>query len=102
MNSTALSNGSALRCRSLSKSYGEVIPVDGIDLEGIALVGFGRLAFGVKVHGSVLAFSIPMLGAVAFAALGVLVAARPRSIEAVSGRMNFVMLPMWLLSGSRP
>jgi ABC-type multidrug transport system permease subunit len=35
-----------------------------------------------------------------FAGLGLLVAARSRSIEAVSGWMNLVMLPMWLLSGS--
>jgi ABC-2 type transport system permease protein len=35
-----------------------------------------------------------------FAGLGLLVAARPRTIEAVSGWMNLVMLPMWLLSGT--
>ncbi len=29
-----------------------------------------------------------------------LVAARPTTIEGVSGLMNFVMLPMWLLSGT--
>ncbi|HSM14736.1 MAG TPA: ABC transporter permease, partial [Thermoanaerobaculia bacterium] len=28
-----------------------------------------------------------------------LVAARPRTIEGVSGLMNFVMAPMWILSG---
>lgn len=28
-----------------------------------------------------------------------LVASRARSLEALSGLMNFVMLPMWLLSG---
>jgi ABC-type multidrug transport system permease subunit len=70
-------------------------------LEVAALAGFGRLVFGVTVHGSLLALSaILLLGAGTFAALGVLVAARPRTIEAVSGWMNFVMLPMWLLSGS--
>jgi len=40
------------------------------------------------------------VGALCFAGLGLLVAARPRSIEAVSGWMNLVMLPMWLLSGT--
>ena len=70
-------------------------------LEVVALVGFGRAVFGVKVHGSILALSaVLLLGAVTFAGMGVLVAARPRTIEAVSGWMNFVMLPMWLLSGS--
>jgi ABC-type multidrug transport system permease subunit len=29
-----------------------------------------------------------------------LVAARPTTIEGVSGLMNFIMLPMWLLSGT--
>jgi len=70
-------------------------------LEVAALVGFGWLVFGVKVHGSLPALAaVLLLGAVTFAGLGVLVAARPRTIEAVSGWMNFVMLPMWLFSGS--
>jgi ABC-2 type transport system permease protein len=70
-------------------------------LEVAAVVGFGWLIFGVKVQGSVLDLAgIALLGAAAFAALGLLVAARPRTIEAVSGWMNLVMLPMWLLSGT--
>ncbi|PYS93089.1 MAG: ABC transporter permease, partial [Acidobacteria bacterium] len=32
--------------------------------------------------------------------LGMLVASRARTIEAVSGLMNLVMLPMWILSGT--
>jgi ABC-type polysaccharide/polyol phosphate export permease len=35
----------------------------------------------------------------AFAGLGLLVASRAQTVEAVSGLMNFVMLPMWLCSG---
>ena len=31
--------------------------------------------------------------------IGLLVASRARTIEAVSGLMNFAMLPMWVLSG---
>jgi len=34
-----------------------------------------------------------------FAGLGILVAARVRTIEGVSGLMNLVMMPMWLASG---
>ena len=70
-------------------------------LEVAALVGFGWLMFGVGVRGSVatLAF-LTVLGAVAFAGLGLLVASRARTIEAVSGLMNVVMLPMWILSGT--
>ena len=40
-----------------------------------------------------------LLGAVAFGGLGLLVASRARTIEAVSGLLNLVMLPMWVLSG---
>ncbi len=40
-----------------------------------------------------------LLGAFAFGGVGLLVASRARTVEAVSGLMNVVMLPMWLLSG---
>jgi ABC-2 type transport system permease protein len=70
-------------------------------LEVLALVGFGWLVFGVTVQGSLLALAVVIfLGALTFLGLGLLVAARPRTVEAVSGWMNFVMLPMWLMSGS--
>ncbi len=68
--------------------------------EVLVLLVFARLAFDVRIFGSVLAvIFLIMLGAVAFSGLGLLVAARPRTLEAVSGLMNLVMLPMWLLSG---
>ena len=64
------------------------------------LVGFANLAFGVPVKGSVVVLmAIAGLGAMSFTGIGLLVAARPRTIEGVSGLMNFVMLPMWILSG---
>jgi ABC-2 type transport system permease protein len=57
--------------------------------------------FRVGVHGSVGAVAlITVLGALSFAGLGMLVASRARTIEAVSGLMNLVMLPMWILSGT--
>ena len=34
-----------------------------------------------------------------FSALGLLVSSRARTMEAASGLMNLVMLPMWILSG---
>ncbi len=72
-----------------------------LGLEVAAVVGFGRLIFDVKVHGSVFALAlVALIGAMTFAGLGLLVAARPRTVEAVSGWMNLVMLPMWLLSGT--
>lgn len=70
-------------------------------LEVAAVVGAGWALFGVAVRGSVWALAmVALLGAMAFAGLGLLVAARPRTIEGVSGWMNFVQLPMWLLSGT--
>jgi ABC-type multidrug transport system permease subunit len=68
--------------------------------EVLVLLVFARLAFGVKIHGSVAAvLFLLVLGAVTFAGLGLLIASRARTIESVSGLMNLVMLPMWLLSG---
>jgi ABC-type multidrug transport system permease subunit len=34
-----------------------------------------------------------------FAGLGLLVASRPRTVEGVSGLMNLVMMPRWILAG---
>ena len=42
---------------------------------------------------------VSLLGALAFGGLGLLIAARPRTIEGVSGLMNLVMVPMWIFSG---
>jgi ABC-type multidrug transport system permease subunit len=70
-------------------------------LEVAALVVFARLVFGVVVRGSLIDVAVcAVVGALAFSGLGLLVAARPRTVEGVSGLMNFVMLPMWLLSGT--
>jgi ABC-type multidrug transport system permease subunit len=63
-------------------------------------VGFGALAFGVPVRGSLPALLvICVLASLAFSALGLLIASRARTIEAVSGLMNLVQVPMWILSG---
>jgi ABC-type multidrug transport system permease subunit len=72
-----------------------------LTLEVAALVAFAWLVFGVAVHGSLIDVAIgSLVGALAFSGLGLLVASRPRTVEGVSGLMNFVMLPMWLLSGT--
>src|SRR5207247_2982944 len=55
-------------------------------VEVVALVGFGWLLFGVAVRGSFVSLAgITVLGAFAFAGLGVLVASRATTIESVSG-----------------
>lgn len=69
-------------------------------LEVAALVGFGFLVFDVRVHGSLLdLLAVAVVGALGFAGLGLLAASRARTVEGVSGIMNFVMLPMWIFSG---
>ena len=69
-------------------------------LEVVALLAFARIAFGVVVQGSVAAvILIALVGAVTFSGLGLLVASRARTVEGVSGLLNVVMMPMWLLSG---
>ena len=66
----------------------------------LILLVFARVAFGVVVYGGALAvFALILLGAVTFAGIGLLIASRATTIEAVSGLMNLVMLPMWILSG---
>jgi ABC-2 type transport system permease protein len=70
-------------------------------LEVAALVGFGWWVFDVGVRGSFLALAVvTLVGAFAFAGVGLLVASRAKTVEAVSGLMNLVMLPMWILSGT--
>ncbi|PWT87556.1 MAG: ABC transporter permease [Blastocatellia bacterium] len=69
--------------------------------EVAAVVVFAWLVFGFTVRGSWLSVSlITLLGGFTFSGIGLLVAARPQTIEGVSGLMNFIMLPMWLLSGT--
>ncbi len=64
------------------------------------LVGVGWLAFDVPIRGSLLLLvAVCVLGAVSFCGLGLLIGSRVRTIEGASGLGNFVMLPMWLLSG---
>lgn len=70
-------------------------------LEMIVLVVFGALAFGTYVQGSYLALALTaLLGAAAFAGLGLMVGARVDNTEVASGWMNFIQLPMWVLSGA--
>lgn len=69
--------------------------------EVAALTLFGWLVFDVHIQGSVVSLGVvALLGGAAFSSLGLLVAARPTTIEGASGWMNLVMLPMWVLSGS--
>jgi ABC-2 type transport system permease protein len=64
------------------------------------LVGFGAVLFHVPVRGSLLDLALVcLLASLSFSALGLLLASRARTIEAASGLMNIVMMPMWIASG---
>ena len=68
--------------------------------EMIMLVVAAWMIFGVQIFGSVLdLILLILLGAMQFSGVGLLVAARARTMETVSGMMNLIMLPMWTLSG---
>src|SRR5271156_6124302 len=65
-----------------------------------ALLGFGTLVFQVPLRGSWPELAgLCVLGSLSFSALGLLIASRAKTIEAASGLMNLVMMPMWILSG---
>jgi ABC-type polysaccharide/polyol phosphate export permease len=69
-------------------------------VEVLVLVGFAALVFGVPLRGSLWQLAgICVLGALGFCAIGLLIAARPKTIEGANGLMNLAMLPMWILSG---
>ena len=64
------------------------------------LVGFGALVFGVPVRGSLASLAVAsVVGAMCFAGLGLLTACRAQTVETVSGLMNLIQMPMWVLSG---
>ena len=68
--------------------------------EMIVPFGFGVLVLGMPIRGSLLDVAIVGIsGALAFGAIGLLMATRARTIEAMSGMLNLAMLPMWILSG---
>jgi len=69
-------------------------------IELVLLLGFGVLVFHMHVAGSWTSILfISTLGALCFGGVGLLTASRAQKIETVSGLINLVMMPMWILSG---
>jgi ABC-2 type transport system permease protein len=65
-----------------------------------AVLGFGIFVFGVPVRGALGTLAVLcVVGSMSFGALGLLIASRVQTIEAASGLMNLVMMPMWIMSG---
>ena len=71
-----------------------------LPVEVVIPIIFGSLAFGVPMRGRwVSLVVVALVGSMCFSAIGVLVASRARTIEALSGIMNLVIMPMWVVSG---
>jgi len=69
-------------------------------IEVIVFLGFAAVAFGVPFRGSLWQLGLLcILISLSFSALGLLTASRAKTMEAASGLMILVMLPMWILSG---
>ena len=68
--------------------------------EVILLLLFAYFIFDVKIQGSVLLVLLCIfIGGLTFSGIGLLVGCRAKTLEAASGLMNLVMLPMWVLCG---
>ena len=69
-------------------------------VEVSVIAAFGHFVFGVPMRGSLGVFlAVCLMGTFAFGALGLLIASRAKTVEAASGMMNLVMVPMWVASG---
>jgi ABC-type multidrug transport system permease subunit len=69
--------------------------------EMFALLLVGRLVFGVPINGDPLTLAlIILIGSAAFDGIGLLLASRTEKTETISGLLNLVMMPMYLLSGT--
>jgi ABC-type multidrug transport system permease subunit len=69
--------------------------------EMLLLLLAGWLLFGVTVRGSVAALVVVIIvGGAAFAGLGLLLGSRTEKTETVSGLINLLVIPMWMLCGT--
>jgi len=64
------------------------------------LLAFGVWVFKVPVRGTLADLLVVcVVASFSFGALGLLISSRVQTIEAASGLMNLVMMPMWIVSG---
>ena len=69
-------------------------------VEVAVITAFAALVFGVPLRGALWQLAlVAVVSTLAFGGIGLLIAARARTIEGASGLMNVVMLPMWVGSG---
>jgi len=61
---------------------------------------FGRYVIGMPLRGSLVSVAVVSLaGALSCGGLGLLIASRTKTFEAISGLVNLILLPMWIGSG---
>ena len=71
-----------------------------VPLQVVVLFVFARLAFGVRIQGSVVAvLALSLFGSWSFAGLGLIAAARAQNTETANGLVNLLTLPMFVLCG---
>jgi len=69
-----------------------------VEVLSISIVAW--LVFDVAIRGSIALFALTcIVGGATFAGLGMLIGSRVDTLEAISGLMNVVMMPMWICSG---
>jgi ABC-2 type transport system permease protein len=69
-------------------------------VESALLIGFARLAFGVRLQGSWLAFGVvAVAGLWVFSGIGMLMGSRTQKTTVANGLVNAITLPMTILSG---
>jgi ABC-type multidrug transport system permease subunit len=69
-----------------------------VEVASISIVAW--LVFDVAIRGSLVLFALTcLIGGATFAGLGMLIGSRVDTLEAISGLMNVVMMPMWICSG---
>jgi len=69
-----------------------------VEVLSISIVAW--LVFDVAIRGSISLFALTcLIGGATFAGLGMLIGSRVDTLEAISGLMNVVMMPMWICSG---
>ncbi len=69
-------------------------------LEQLAILVFAYFVFGVVCRGSMLhLWIVIVIGGSSMIALGLLIATRVKTMEAMSGWINLLMIPMWIAGG---
>jgi ABC-2 type transport system permease protein len=68
--------------------------------QALILLVFARYVFGVPNRGSTISLGfLILIGSIMFFGIGLLLASRVKTQDAIFGLMNLVQIPMWVLSG---